>query len=806
MRRPLVWTTTVLLGGGALASSFALPYALLSKLFVLTWILALTLTLSGRRTAAAMFTLGASFLLGACLYLGASFTMQTPDPLAQRYGFDRPAETKARGFIGECILPEGTDERLTFVLDVTALKSPSAPRQDWVPVKGRTLVNWYDRGAPVREADMVEVAGKIRLLKGFKNPDAFDYENHMYRRGVYSRIVARGPEAVTVLQTASMSAPSGWKHLLRRRAAEIISRSVQTAETQAFLSAILLGDRSLLSTELKDWFRQTGTFHILAISGLHVGLVYLIASLALAPFALGMKRRAAISILIVWLYAFITGAGVPVTRASIMLTLVLAGYLLDREGDFLTAVAAAAFILFVFNPLSIDEVSFQLSFAAVVLLCSFEPLFSKRFYPFLQRKLPSIPSPILHKFAVTLFASVVVGIGLLPIVAYHFNQISLVFPFANLLVVPLLSVALAFGFASLIGGTVSLHIAALFGLGAELASQAIFGVVRTFAALPWSFMRIASPPLWILALLGVGTVLLWWKAGWKRKTAFLACCAAAAMVTASACRMLSGDAFRVTFFDVGDADACFLEFPSNGTMLVDTGFSTPHLDCGEHLIAPFFWRKNISAIDSLVLTHPDADHCGGAPFILENFRVRRLILPDIEQMPARFAGIVDIARRRGTEVQFCATGDTLSATPARVEVLNPPRGSPGEGYSSNEMSVVLQVTCRDLSLLLTGDAEKEALRVVARAENSIKSRILKAPHHGLASSFSKRFVRRVDPDLVVISGRAFRSNDCIDQRISRYASLGGQVLSTERNGAVTVESDGFSTRIRTCRPGLGVSF
>jgi competence protein ComEC len=800
VQRPFVWTTAALLAGAAIASSVAPPDRFLPSIFLSFWLLALLLTLLRRRWPAMVLTLACSCLLGACLYVTRSYQLQTFDLLAQRYAFDWSTPVELKGLITEWSPTPEVGGRATFLLEAEAIEKPERDSGSWIPVSGRATINWYGSSCSFHEGDTVQVSGRMKLLKGFKNPQIFDYEHYMHCRGIYTRLIARGSNAVTLVHAADLSVFENWRHLLRSNATAVLSRSARSKETDAFLSAILLGERGRLTEEMKGWFKETGTFHILAISGLHVGLVYLIISLMLAPFPLGMKSRAAVALVMVWLYAAITGAGVPVTRASLMLTLVLAGYLLDREGDFLTAVAVAAFILFVLEPASIEDVSFQLSFVAVVLLCSFEPLFSEKLYPLLQQKLPQIPSAIMHKLAVTLFASVVVGTGLMPIIAYHFNQVSLVFPIANLLVVPLLSLALALGFVCLVVGFFSITAAGVVGIAAELVCQAIFTIVGFLSSIPYSSIHVASPSLWLLGMVGAGIFFLWWKTEWKKKAALLGSLAAIGLLTSFAGRWFSEGIFRVTFLDVGEADACLLEFPEQKTMLVDTGFATRFLDCGEDLIAPFFWKKNIRNIDLLVLTHADGDHCGGTPFLLENFRVRRLILPDSPQMLAKLAPLIRTAEQRSTKVEFHAAGDVLPIGPQTcVKVLSPPAGVlPGQ-FSDNELSLVLKVTSNDLSILLTGDAGSETFRWLRSSSDLLQSTILKAPHHGLLSGFSKRFLRQVSPEAVVISGSVFRANDRIEERVRRYACLAPLVLATQSEGAVTIETSGASYDIKTCR-------
>ncbi|UCD57834.1 MAG: DNA internalization-related competence protein ComEC/Rec2 [Candidatus Hydrogenedentota bacterium] len=755
-----------------------------------------------KRTAAAALVVVTCFFLGVCLYLLEAYVSEIPDQLAQHYASERPVKARLTGVVTES-LPATNAERLTFTLDVEGIEVEGTN----VRISGHTLVNWYQPSAHVEPGDVVEVDGKLKLLRGFKNPHTFDYERYMYRRGVFTRMFARGPDSVIVQGKAGLSWPLRWREYFRREGLDIISSSTRTDETRAFISAILLGERGLLTKEMKDWFRRTGTFHVLAISGLHVGLVYLIASLALTPLPVGARSRVAAAILIVWVYAFVTGGSVPVTRASIMLTLVLAGYYFSREGDFLTAVALAAFIIVAWDPVVIDEIGFHLSFTAMVLLCTFEPLFSDKIYPAAQQRLRKIPSPILHKLTITLFASLVVGIGMLPLVAYHFNLISFVFPIANLIVVPVLSLVLASGFACLFVGFLWSKAAVVFGLITEALAWAIFATVKLCSMAPASSMYVGSPPLWVLGLGALALALVWSRARPSYKVAAFAAAAVVALSSSFAWNHLSRDTLRATFLDVGDADSCFLEYPGGETMLVDTGFATPYLDCGERLIAPFLWRKGNTKIGTLVLTHSDADHTGGASFIIRNFRIGRLLLPKLAQTSPQFLQILRTTEERGFPVERVGAGDALSDIEGvRVDVFNPPPEISLDGLSDNETSVVLQITYGETKILLTGDAEKRAFRLMHRFGQKLGSQILKAPHHGLASSFNRTFLEAVRPELVVISGTAHRMNDRMGRRVSRYASVCETVLSTQDVGAVTVESDGRRFRTRTARKVRGSLF
>jgi len=798
VRRPLVWVSGAFVGGAAFSSIFNPPSQYFFVALLFAWLLSVLLIIVKQRALAAALVVIASFLLGVCMYALDAYASEIPDQFAQNYASDVSLRVKLHGTVSHS--PPSIDEgRRTFLLDVERIETGGV----MTPVSGRTQVNWYAPGEGVVSGDMVEVSGKLKRLKGFKNPQIFDYERYMYRKGIFSRVYAQGPDSVAIQGTKVLGLPDRLRRYFHQEGLRVIASSIRTEETRAFLSAILLGERSLLTDEMETWFKQTGTFHVLAISGLHVGLVYLIVSLALTPVPFGPRMRVAVSIIVVWLYAFVTGGSISVTRASIMLTLVLAGYYLGREGDFLTSVAAAALFIVGLRPVVIDEAGFQLSFAAVILLCTFEPMFSDKVYPAIQAKLQRIPAPILHRLAISVFASLVIGIGMLPLIAYHFNLVSLVFPIANLVVIPLLSLVLASGFACLLTGFVWLKAASVFGLATEVFAWPIFATVKLCSMAPLSSARVVSPPFWMLALEALAIALVWWRIRLTRKIMLFAAACLLAVLISSASNHSSRKHLRATYLDVGNADACFVAFPGGETMLIDTGFVTPNLDCGERLIAPFLWKKRIRRIGTLVLTHSDNDHTGGALFLLENFRIGRLLIPDLPEASPGFKRILDAAHYKGCPVQRVSAGDILSGTgEVKAEVFNPPSGLSRTRLSDNDSSVVLRITYKDMSFFFGGDIEKKSRRLVSAFGERVRSQVMKAPHHGQASGFGKEFVELVRPNLVVISGRTFQMNERVEKRTLRYALLCDAVMATSDCGAIVVETDGHRLRIDTTRKSI----
>lgn len=798
IKRPLVWISAALVGGAAFASAFGPPFLPFAIAFLALFILSAILLVFKKRAPAGVAVVAASFLLGTCVYLLEAHVRGIPDQLARHYATDTSTPAVLRGTVGERRLTRDT-RRVTFMLDVERIETDVGGAPVSTEVHGRTRVSWYSPSASVEVGDVVEVAGKMKLLKGFKNPGGFDYERYMHRRGIFTNMYATGPDAVTIEGRGELGLARRFTEYFRREGLEIIGSATRTEETRAFMSAILLGERGLLTEEMEGWFKRTGTFHVLAISGLHIGLVYLIVSLALSPLPLGTKGRVAVAIAIVWLYALATGGRVSVTRASIMLTVVLAGYHLGREGDFLTSVAMAALIVVGLDPVIVDDLGFQLSFSAILLLCTFEPFYTRTLYPALQAKLSRLPAPVLNRLAITLFASLVIGVGMLPLQAYHFNMLSFVFPIANLVVIPLLSFVLAAGFACLLTGFVWLKAATVFGLVAEAFSWMIFGMVKLCSFAPGSAVRVASPPLWVLGIEGLAITLIWWRPLSARRLAPFAAVAALLVATSFSTRT-PGGTLRATFLEVGDADSCLIEFPSGETMLIDTGFASKGLDCGEDLIAPLLWKKGITEIDTLVLTHPDADHTGGALFLIENFRIGRLWAPDTGNTPPGFEEVFRALDERGIPIERLNADSLLADVGgAHIEALGPPPDAARYNLSNNDLTLALRVTFEETGLFFAGDCGKEAFRFMIDSKRDLESEILKASHHGFRSGFDREFVELVHPRLVVLSAGTHRFNQTLKERKGRYAPFCETVLCTKDGGAVSVETDGHDLEVEVTR-------
>ncbi len=270
-------------------------------------------------------------------------------------------------------------------------------------------------------------------------------------------------------------------------------------------------------------------------------------------------------------------------------------------------------------------------------------------------------------------------------------------------------------------------------------------------------------------------------------------------------RLLPGEKqLEVTFLDVGQGDSIVVSTPGNHTLVVDTGRSTSDDDAGRSIVLPFLRSKGLNGIDALLLTHPDDDHIGGAISILERLRVGRLLVSGIPSNAPNYVRTLSIARKRRVPIVQLARGQVLDFHDSvTAEVLNPPtNGSPSRNHADNNGCLVVRIQRQDTSILLTGDAEVEAEQDMLSDGEGLHADVLKLGHHGSKTSSSNEFLDSVKPKVAIVSAgirNVFgHPNPLVMERVE---SRGIKIFRTDRDGAITVSSDGHKLTFTHLRQG-----
>ena len=669
---------------------------------------------------------------------------------------------------------------------------------EWQPANGGLQLGIEHAGRPWSRGDGIAALVGVRVPRNFGNPGEFDYRAFLARRGVSATAFVRDDRDLV----RAPAAGEGPSPLARWRAATAAAlRATLPPADAAIAAALLIGDMDGLSDEQRTRYARAGVSHVLSISGLHVGLVAAAAYAAVRRL-LGRSERLLLTLSVpklamagslapLALYGAIAGSNVATVRAELMAALVAGGLLLDRPREWLAPLAAAAGLIMLARPGAAADISFQLSFLAVLAIVLGVPRVTAWWDAWEEARLIRLRSPRwrwLRWMVLSQAVTVCAVVATAPLTAWHFNQISLVAPIANLIVVPLLGVVTVA--AGLLGtAAVALWPAAappLFAL-VGVAIRVADAATAWLAAWPWSAVRTPTPTLLELALC-YGALAAPLLPRRRLQLAALACCLAALAADAGwwLVERHAAGVLRLTFVSVGQGDCTVIEFPGSQVWVVDGGgLAGARLDVGERVVAPVLWRRKILRLDALVLSHADYDHFGGLTFLAEAFAPRRLWWNGRPGSGASFAALQRALAKAHVQRETPAADTAVDVDGVAVRVLHPAAGA---GGSDNDRSLTIQLRYGPTAVLLPGDVEAAGeATMAARWGTGLRSAVLKVPHHGSATSSTPVFLDAVAPRLAVVSvGADNRFGFPAAAVAHAYRARGAALWRTDRDGAVTV--------------------
>ncbi|MBS3943317.1 MAG: DNA internalization-related competence protein ComEC/Rec2, partial [Dethiobacter sp.] len=670
-----------------------------------------------------------------------------------------------------------------------------------------------------------------------RNPGGFDYRFHLRSRGI-DALAYPGAHQVSSLGPGRPGPFAAPVMRLRARMVEGITANLPSPSAE-LLSAILFGRRLHLPREIQDNFTRSGAGHLMAVSGLHVGLV---AALILSIWRrLGLKGGLplAVAIVLIFAYAYLTGLRPSAVRAALMLSLALGALLLDRERDTPTALAAAALITLAVNPLFLFTLSFQLSYAATLAIIYLTP-------PLLAILVRMrLPAYLRSLTAVTLAAQ----LGVLPLGCYHFAHLPLAALFFNLLLIPLMAPLVGFGLGGAVLYTVSPPLAApLLWACRPLLEWTLF--LTSLARFPGIYLPVYPPSLFDLALIyGLAAAFLFlyyrlkssrmspadhppailtagqanaWRGYLSALTLLLkqlmpnlslrpALLPAAALLLAlilvwSGIIFPSVPELMVTFIDVGQGAAVLVQAPCGANILIDGG-GTPSFrgypgEVGERILLPFLRYQNIRRLDLVIISNPSEDHFGGLLPLLGAIPVSRLLVPPLEVNSSYYLKLLARAEELLIPVDLGYDGrlwSTAADPRLKLEILHPPHTLlRTSGSMINNNSQVIRLHFGQIHILFTGDIEQEAVQnLLRRRKGSLQADILQVPHHGGKLPNLPDLLRAVNPCAAVIPVGVNSYGHPHPDLLSDLKKAEVPVYRTDLHGAVILKTDGNQIKIRT---------
>jgi competence protein ComEC len=644
----------------------------------------------------------------------------------------------------------------------------------------------------------IEVLGKIEAPKGPRNPGDFDFQRYLLLKGISGVVYVQNAGALSLLSSGEGS----WKlrHIIARirsRMASAIDETVGGVEA-SFLKGILLGDRSDIPSEVKTSFINSGVVHVLAVSGLHVGMVALIFISVFTLLRLRKPWTTLLTIAALLFYMLLTGSAPSVVRATIMATIILLAPVFQRKSDVFNSLAFSALVIFFFDAKQLFAPGFQLSFAAVGSILYFYPKIASLSTHFPQWLATNKLADSFWKLFSVSFAA---QVGTFPFTVEYFGKVSIVSFVANLLVIPAVGIGLALGFVISFFSLLSSWIASVYGTAEQLLLHLVLRLINFSGNLSFAYLTVPSLGLlgFLIFYVAVAFIFNLKERGLRKKLVF-------ALLILGNIAILPGivgdtPKVRLTVIDIGQGDASLVQFPSGKALLIDAGPKTFTYDAGERVVVPFL-KRTVRKLDGLLVTHPHSDHLGGVESVLRSIPVDIVFDAGQEGKSSIYRSYRRALSELGIPHVRLRAGDRINLfNEARVFVLHPTsrfvqRDSVHFVRDFNNGSVVIKILYGKVGLLLVGDAEDPSeTQMLLVYDGFLKSNFIKVGHHGSITSSGEEFIEAVKPQYAAISvGAVNKFGHPSMEVISRYNALGTTVSRTDQQGALMYETDGETVK------------
>jgi len=653
-------------------------------------------------------------------------------------------------------LPHKFDRGVRFDLAV----APEATT-DNIELPAKVRLSWYYNPSPVRSGQRWQLTLRLKRPHGMMNPGGFDYERWLFLQRIGATGYVRHSSDNRLMDERAGSPLSLWRQTL----ADDLTSALADHPMAGIIKALTIGDRSAMTPDQWRLFRRTGTAHLMAISGLHIGLVAGLTFFA-ARRAWSLSRilrypppkAAALAAFVAALfYAALAGFAIPTRRALIMIGVIMGAVLLQRAIKPFHGLTVALLLIVLLDPFAVLSPGFWLSFAAVALI-----LFALA---------GRVGSERYWHSAVRI--QWVTALGLMPIVLLFFQQASLIAPIANLIAVPLVSLLVV---PASLAGVLLLTVLPAAGrlvlAAVEWVLEWLSRFLTVLSDLPFAQWTHPLVPLWVLPFACIGVLLLLSPRGIPGR--WLGVVLLTPFIFVAAPRPDRGG-IRLTLLDVGQGLSTVVQ-TAHHVLVFDSGARySDRFDLGSAVVAPFLRAQAVDTIDRLVISHGDNDHIGGANALLRLFDVGQVLT----SVPARMAN---------AGASFCRSGQAWDWDGVRFRMLSP---SQSPLPDDNDNSCVLQVIAPGGSILLTGDIEQAAEKMLLHQHgNSLNSDVLVVPHHGSNTSSTAAFLKAVTPRYALVpAGYRNRYRFPSKAVMQRLDQLRSEVLNTAQSGAIRIEID-----------------
>ena len=673
--------------------------------------------------------------------------------------------------------------------------------------------------------DEIYFDGEYSIPEGKRNYGGFDYSLYMKTQKLYGTFEIENYELINKNKGNKLE-----EKILdfKKYVKNILNTNLQKDEANLCIG-LLIGDRTNISKQIEEDFKNSNLTHMLAVSGSH--FTYIILAISFVNKGIKRKRLGQIiMIIVIILFMNLTGNTASVVRSGIMAIYIILASIFHKRADIWTSMAVAIIIQLINNPYAIFDIGLQLSYGGVIGIVGFNKnILSKILYfdnyikinikEKIQKnnkykmqeinnteiKLSKVKKYIIEASAVTISANIVI----IPIMMYHFNTISFTFLISNLLVGPILGFVVIFGFILIFLSFILNSFLMPFFFILNILISIILYIAHICANLPFSKVFVPTPNKLMLVLFYLNLFILVYykeKNVKNKKQKYFSILLIIIIIFNFIYPLAASTKKNLTinFIDVGQGDSTLIRV-DNKNILIDGGGSlySDSFDVGEKTLFPYLLDRGITYLDYVIVSHFDADHFQGLEYVINNIKVKNAIISSLGQNSKEYETFLNLAKKKKINIIYVKKGDSINFNNAKIEILYPDNEIINDNAKNNN-ALVCKLIYNNFSMLFTGDieeiAEKKILKLYEKNKEKLRADVLKVGHHGSKTSSSYDFIKTVSPKIALIGvGKDNNFGHPNLGVIERLEKSGATIYRTDYMGEIelSIKSNGNMT-INTC--------
>lgn len=622
----------------------------------------------------------------------------------------------------------------------------------------------------IKYGDSLYIEGEFKQPEEARNYKGYNYKQYLKTKKIIGTVEL---EKVKILKSSNGS----FIHNIQKYIRDTINGTL-TDEEGNLLLAILLGDKDKLSEDIQESFKTSNLSHMLAVSGAHVSYIILGLTYVLQNSIIGKKNGKIVCIIFLLAFMAITNFTPSVTRACIMAILTLFSSIIYRKSDVYTNISVAALITLIFNPYSLLDLGFQLSYGGTIGII----IFIKR----IQEKKSN--SKVINYIKQMALVSIYANIIIIPIMMYHFNTVSFTFIISNIMVSPILGIIVITGFLFIIASITVKPLTRLIAIFIKPILSILIKISQICSKLPFSNILVVTP--YMFNVISYYAIILYCIKSKKNNKCKIIICLLIVLILINFIIYIFPQKLRIFFIDVGQGDSTLIITPDIKTVLVDGGGSDS-FDVGEKVLLPYLLDRRILKVDYVLISHFDTDHCGGILTIMEKVKVKNIIISEQAEHSENYERFKKLMIHKKIRLIEVKKGDKIKiGRYSEFKILFPTSRLLSENPLNNN-SIVAQFNYNNFKMLFTGDIEKLAEQQILKTEKAeIRADILKVAHHGSKTSSIPEFIKAVRPKIALIGvGKNNTFGHPNQQTIKNLENIKCRIYRTDLQGEIIIKID-----------------